>query len=394
MQVLVMRVAIISYFFPPCATGAATVMYNLCKALPKEDFTVITAADVFATNMGIRDDAYTIDCQVKRLQVHSNSMFSRFSFFLQAVLAVLILNEKKKVQGILAVYPHFTDLLAGYVASRLTRKPLAVYMHDLFSEVRKNALAYRLWLSIETRILQSADVVLVMNEKYVEHYKKRGIRNFAMLPPSIEVIERPSDMARSEAATTKDGGLTITYTGSVDKAHETAVITFLKAAKKVKGIKVTFATPSRSVSPELKTLLEEVNVGFVPRKKSLQLQRDADILYLPLASGSPYPEELECAIPCKLLEYLVAGKPVLAMVPQGSFMDLFVRKHKIGISVTDHSADRVVNAIETLKDEEKRREYGRNALKTATLFDSKEQSKRLLLALQKIIFQDQGQRKK
>jgi len=76
-------------------------------------------------------------------------MLARFKFFLLAVLAGFSLNKNEKIDCIFAVYPYFTDLLAGYILHRLTGKPLVIYMHDLFSEIRKNARAYKVWLFLE-----------------------------------------------------------------------------------------------------------------------------------------------------------------------------------------------------------------------------------------------------
>jgi len=380
-----MKVVIISYFFPPCATGAATVMYNLCKYLPKTSFDVITTERELAIYLGTYDREYKLDCRTIRLPVSTSTMFARFKFFVLAVFAGFSLIKKGRIDCVFAVYPYFTDLVAGYVLHRLTGKPFVIYMHDLYSEVRKNARAYKAWLFLERRILSSASTVLVMNEKYVKHYLKRGIDNLTIFPPSINLSETEYCESSVTSKDENEGKLKIVFTGSVYKAHEDAVLAFLEAVKTVEGVQVLFATPNKGLTNNLKYLLKEVNIGFLPKKKCIKLQRSADVLFLPLSSNSPYPEEVEVAFPCKLLEYLAAGKPVLAVVPEGSFVESFIREHEVGIAISELSIEKIIEAIEELKDEEKRRRYGGNALETAEFFDAKTQSKRLLSILKSII---------
>lgn len=82
------------------------------------------------------------------------------------------------------------------------------------------------------------------------------------------------------------------------------------------------------------------------------------------------PEEISCAFPVKLLEYLVAAKPILAVVPKGSFVEKFVKHYKVGIVVNELSKENIALAIEELKDEKKRAFFSKNAQNTSLLFDA------------------------
>jgi len=182
-----------------------------------------------------------------------------------------------------------------------------------------------------------------------------------------------------------EGKLKIVFTGSVYKAQEDAVLAFLEAEKRVKNIQVLFATPNRALSNHLKYFLKEINIGFLQKKKCIQLQRTADVLFLPLSFNYPYPEEIECAFPCKLLEYLAAGKPILAVVPKGSFVESFIKEREVGIAVTELSIEKIIEAIEELRDKEKREKYCKNSLRVVKFFDAKPQSKRFLSILEDIV---------
>lgn len=107
--------------------------------------------------------------------------------------------------------------------------------------------------------------------------------------------------------------------------------------------------------------------------------------FCPLSPESQYSEELNYCFPSKVLEYLASGKPILAVVPKRSFMEDFIKKHGVGIVVTEASPKKIFDAIEELKDENKRRVFSRNALKTVRLFDSRIRSQQLYSLLNDII---------
>jgi glycosyltransferase involved in cell wall biosynthesis len=130
--------------------------------------------------------------------------------------------------------------------------------------------------------------------------------------------------------------------------------------------------------------VREMNVGFLPKKECIALQKSADILFLPLSGDSIYPEEIEVAFPCKLLEYMAAGKPILALVPKGSFVESFVNKYKVGVVVNDLSVDKTVAAINLLKNVKLRDTLSQNALRTVKLFDSRRLCRQLFKIINEI----------
>jgi len=382
-----MKVLIISFVFPPCATGAATVMYNLCKYLPKRCYNVITARKEFCIRWGIYDKDYELNCNTIRLPVHTSALPDLLIFFLLTIFKGLSINKKERIDCILAVHPYFYDLLGAYILHKLIKKPFVIYMHDLFSEVKKGALTYRIWIFLERKVFSSASRIFVMNEEYREHYFKRGIRNITIFPPSIDFRYNINHGTVSLPSYIPEGKLKIVYTGSVYGPQESAVLTFLQASKKVGEVHVLFATPSGKgyLKDSLKEYLKDVNVGFLSKKECTELQKNADVLFLPLSPNFAYPEEVKCAFPCKLLEYLAVGKSILAVVPEGSFVESFVKKYEVGLTVNELSVEKIVSAINELKDEMKRNRFSQNALRTAGLFDAKIWTKRLCSLLNDIV---------
>jgi glycosyltransferase involved in cell wall biosynthesis len=254
-------------------------------------------------------------------------------------------------------------------------------MQDPFSETR-SGWKHGIWKVLEEKIFLSASKILVTNEVFKNHYLKRGIRNVIVFPT-------PIDLDKSRSAITSrtkpfQRYLKIVFTGSVYGPHETPVLAFLEAVKEIKNVRVVFAVPSKKgcLKDHLKDHLKNVNIGFLSKKKCLELQRSADVLFLPLSYEYRYSF---LSFPCKVLEYLAAGKPILALVPKKSFMEDLIKNHEVGIVVTEFSAEKIVDAIEELRDEEKRKKFSQNALQTARLFEAKIRSKQLCSLLNDLV---------
>lgn len=146
-----MKVLILSYFFPPCKSGAGAVMYDSCKPLPKNTYHVITVRKESCFAYGAYNKGFVLDCNINRLPVYDRSTLSRTIFFFFTILQGLWLIEKKKFDSVFAVYPYFSDVLAAYILSKVTSKPFVVQMHDLFSE-KKTGLSQKIWRTIENKI--------------------------------------------------------------------------------------------------------------------------------------------------------------------------------------------------------------------------------------------------
>ncbi len=380
-----MKALIISYSFPPGTRGAPTLMYNLCKYLPKKSFHVITTVTDLAISSGDYDKKYILDCSPIRLPVRTYNMRDGLKFFLLTILHGLLLNKKGEVECVLAVYPYEFDLYAAYILHQLTGKPLIIYMHDLFSEVKREAGLYRIWKFVEKKIFSAASAIIVTNEKFKEHYSREGIRNVVVLESCVDLNEEDPE-AISQRILPSKRNLRIVFTGLVYAANEDAILCFLEAAKKISDIEIMFATASG------KDYLTKVSIGFLSKKECSKLQRSADVLLLPLSFKNPYPEEIKCAFPCKALEYLAAGKPILAIAPKGSFMEEFIERNEVGIVVTELSEEKISDAIEKLKDEENRKNFSKNALKTVLLFDARIQAKRLYSLIEHVVSNNNSNR--
>ena len=357
-------------------------MYNLCKYLPQDSFFVITAGNEYGQHYGGEfydyDEAFSLPCQTFRIPERKNQLTDRINFLIFATLKGLELWTKKEFSSVLAVYPSEANLFVGYILSKLSRKPLVIYMHDLFSEQKEGSRFARFYKWMETKIFSSSSAILVTNSAFCDYYFRRGVRNTLVVNSCVDLNPK-NTVASTPFNEPLKKKLRIVFTGSIGGTNEDAVKCFLSTIKELRGVESVFCSPSK------RDYLKTVGVGFLPKEKCFNLQRSSDVLFLPLSFTFSCEEEILCAFPTKLLEYVAAAKPILAVVPKGSFVEKFVNRYKVGIVVNELSEEKIALAIEELKDEKKRAFFSKNASVTSLLFDAKRQSKLLYSIIEKIV---------
>jgi len=187
------------------------------------------------------------------------------------------------------------------------------------------------------------------------------------------VIHNPCDLAQYSAPANDERGeitgeVRIIYTGAIYDAHFDAFKNLLSAIE----------TLDRNVWLHVYTALPREYLEYhgirgrvvihdhVPAAEVPAIQHEADMLFLPLAFDSPYPEIIRTSAPGKLGEYLAAGKPVLVHAPQGSFASWYFREHECGAVVDENDSAALARTIEQLLlDGELRRRLSHNAWRQA-----------------------------
>ena len=86
------------------------------------------------------------------------------------VFYTLILSLFARTRVLLVVFPDEIYLLAGYITSVLTRKPLILYFHNTYLELRS---ANRLARWLQPRAFRRAQHVFVMSEGMQRFYQQR-----------------------------------------------------------------------------------------------------------------------------------------------------------------------------------------------------------------------------
>jgi glycosyltransferase involved in cell wall biosynthesis len=108
--------------------------------------------------------------------------------------------------------------------------------------------------------------------------------------------------------------------------------------------------------------------AHLPPDSIAEVQRRADVLFLPLAFESPIEEVLRTSAPGKMGDYLATGRPILVHARPDSFLSRYFREHECGVVVDINSPSAVAGALERIStDEALRKAVGEKARERARI---------------------------
>ena len=349
--------------FAPSTRAVGVTTREACLALPAGTCHVLTADRTFDLG-GLFDADFAPGLPVERVSARLAGLFPRhplphnLDYALATVSTALRLVRRERFDGVIVHYPDRYALLAGLVVHALSRLPLIVHMHDYFSEAlpRINPLRARWWRWVEQTAFDRAALVVVPSPRFAEEYRRRGCERVFVLPHLATPRVDAASVRRSARP------LGIAFTGIIYEANVQAARAFVEAVRGMPDVELRFATPNAQ------DFLEGVSVGAVSRRRCLEMQEEADVLFLPLGINSIYPLELQSCLPSKLLDYLAAAKPLLAVVPPGCYVAELVERYGFGTAVTTTDPAAIRAAVEGLRSRASRARYAAKALEACRDF--------------------------
>jgi glycosyltransferase involved in cell wall biosynthesis len=229
-------------------------------------------------------------------------------------------------------------------------------------------------LAIESRVLEGASGVMVPNELLREDVSARVTAPIVIIRNPVELahydrLRKPESLANVRKA----GALRITYTGSVYEAQLDAVIHCGLALEMLRdrGIEMQLHlyTSQSKDSLHARGVPKSVEIHpMVSLSESGRIQCESDLLLLPLAFQTRYPELIRTSAPGKLGEYLAAGRPILVHAPSDTFLARFAKERGFGIVCDQPEPRRIAEELEQLvRNPEKCKQLAERAI--ATSFD-------------------------
>ena len=393
------KFALISLGLPPSQSGQSMVLYHLLKKIPPENYCLITQRNFYlyhyleqcSIRLAARHYLLPPDYQIVRQLVKAASRL-RCQPFLFLTLKIRVhqikrILMKERAQVVIACTGDLFDPPAAFIAGNELRIPVILYAFDYYSHQWTDTTTRSFAEEFERNILNGAAQIIVPNECMAKEYAGRyGIRPV--------VIHNPFDLdeyeknAQGQPDTTIlhpgiPGEVKIVYTGAVYDAHYTAFHNLIAAIPKagIPGLTLHIYTPQSPGELQAHGISGPVKI-HKPRPNSEMpgIQRAADILFLPLAFNSPYPDIIRTSAPGKIGEYLAAKKPVLVHAPENSFISWLFTKNRCGEVASEDDPEKLAESIVRLvKDDGYRQELSRNAyLLAKNNFDAGSARKKLL----------------
>jgi glycosyltransferase involved in cell wall biosynthesis len=385
-----MKLGIISIALPPSQSGQSVVLFHLLKNVNADSYVLITQKNINMyhlqgnCNRKLSAKYYFLqpDNQITQ-RIIRGMVFLGLERFLDGFLTIRK-NQIKKIltkelcDRAIACTGDLLDPPATFLACKELGIPFILYTFDYYShQFAANPLLRSFAERYEKEMVTGARQIIVPNECMSEElHKIYGVHS--------TIIHNPFDLTEyenhatlhsgNEDRETKSGEIKIIYTGAVYDAHYSAFRNLI-AAIPLTGkpdIKLHLFTPQSSHHLKENGIVGPVVLHrHLPNDKIPSAQRSADILFLPLAFNSPFPEIIKTAAPGKIGEYLASKRPILVHAPKDSFVSEYFKKYECGLVVDEDDAEVVAQALDRLiTDEEFCRHITKNAYERAkTDFD-------------------------
>ncbi|MBI2848734.1 MAG: glycosyltransferase [Chloroflexi bacterium] len=355
-----MKFAVVSHVLPPLPSGQAVVLSRILKTLKPDSYCLITQRDHESRlptddcSSRLSPRPYrTLNFQLTRgyryglvrIRKRINLLLSRLGTAYRSREIAEILR-RERCDAVVACTGDLINLPAAYLASRKTGVRFYPYIFDYYSYQWRDPGEHRFAGRYEPIILRAADGVIVPNEVLRDELQCRyGVEATVIHNPcALDVIESPINEETSPDADTPavgganlpDREFRILYTGAVYEAQLDALQNLVAALKLIPekvSLHLYTVTPTR--------LIEKMGLtgpvichDHAPLSSMNAIQKQADLLFLPLAFNSPFPPEvIRTSAPGKMGEYLAAGKPVLVHAPADSYPAVYFRRHRCGLVV-------------------------------------------------------------
>lgn len=367
------KILVISSYAPPAISGSPLMMFNLLRYFPENSFCILTSHfginnKVIEKGNWLKAKYFYFDTPILTSLPQKEGTFfqkikkwvKKFSlleslarlFFLFYLPFNIVKRGEKIIQGenaeLLLGYSDYGPVLfSTYLLHRIAKKPYFLYFYDLYYG-NNFSLPYKiLAYFLEPRLFKEAEKVFVMSETLQEYYQKKYEREAILIRNSIPIPESKPKTKINHLEPYK-----IVFTGTIFELQADAIKNLIKAVGEIQNPKIQFWL----YSPHDKNFLN--NQGIFESEKVIfaqglpqempEIQKSADILFVPLSFKTKYTLVINTSSPGKTYEYLVSGRPILIHAPRKSYLAQYIKKHNCGLVVDEENIEQLKEAIKKL----------------------------------------------
>ncbi len=361
-----MKVLVVSESLPPVLNGQGLVLYRMLRDKRPDEYCLASQIN-WRTGPGERGATlpgpyYHLE---RPKQLNRGYRFG-LSYVRETINMPLIVSQlahqlvdiikRERCDVVLGCTGDVSDLPAVLSASRRTGVPFFAYMFDHYV-YREWRYPIRRWWAryFERKLLREAAGVIVPNEVLRDDLRERFGVESSLIHNSLD-ISRYTANGRPSA---NDDGIKIVYTGDVYEAHYDAFRNLTTAIESLDRPDIKLHLYTDRPLEELADYGIKGPIVRHPQQspdKMPQIQMEADMLFLPLAFNSPYPDLVRTSATTKLGEYLAARRPVIVHAPPDSFPVTYFRQHECGVVVDRLDPSVLAREISRLLDDAALRE--------------------------------------
>ena len=413
------KILIVSSYAPP-SIGGPQNLYNLFRDFPHKDYAILTSfynIDNISAQKGtwLKGEYFFYDNPGKNKEdlifkktlgkkgrliiTKLKHLMKRIGFFRNLFGVPIIISQivmiiregmvairHNNIHKILAISDYGPAMISSYFIYRRTRKPLILFLFDLY---KGNFFPFPggiLASIFEPRLFRVAESIIVTNEGTKDFYIKRyGDK----VSEKIHIVHNsvfPEDYENIKTFYNPNPPYKIIFTGRIYWPQIGAIKNLLRAVSEIED---DFELDIYTTSP--RDYLERLGIKESGRVKILTatpkempyIQSRADILFLPLSWNTKSQAIIDTATPGKLTDYLISGRPILIHAPASSFLIKYAKENDFACVVEDEDIEKLKKGVVKIVSD---LDYSNNLTKKAReVFLKNHDAKRKVEYLLKII---------
>jgi colanic acid biosynthesis glycosyl transferase WcaI len=281
-------------------------------------------------------------------------------YFVTWILFVVAGLSCARPDVVLAYSPPLNLSFAAVVVARLRKLPLVLNMQDIHPKALvdlgfvRNAVLIRVLEAMERAIYRHAHHCIVYSRLNAEHLKRHGVptNRITIIPNWVDTdVVTPGSGSKEfrDAQGLSPQEVVFSYAGTIGRAQGLDVV--VRAAKELCGVRnlVVLMAGDGDSKAALEAAAAQAGVEnlrflpFLPQQDYLKMLAGSDVCLLCLNRDTPAE-----TVPGKLPQLMAAGRPILAVVPAGGFVESTIRGADCGMSVAPGDPAGLKAAILTL----------------------------------------------
>lgn len=354
------RIAIISAAVPPLGSGQAAVLGRLLAGKNRNEVILLSDFSFYFGRAGEESKAFpSIDLRQlspPRWEIPSNfrtppSEMTAFLFALCRRAAEISESIRSDdVSAVVACTGNPIDVPAAALAAQNFGVPFVAHLFDdpVYQWPPGLYRDFSAWQEMSWSARAAA--VIAPNEFMAEEFNRRTGR----LP---RIIRNPVDLAaypKTELRPISDRRpKRIVYTGSIYHAQLDALKNLVDAISTEGAYEIHIYSSQAKAVLDANDISDKIIVHHphIDSQRIPEIQKSADILFLPLAFHTEIQEVLRTSAPAKLGEYLAAARPILVHAPRDSFVAHHIRFNNAGVVVDQPNSNALKAALDLISND-------------------------------------------
>ncbi|MFK8006494.1 MAG: glycosyltransferase family 4 protein [Saprospiraceae bacterium] len=369
-----MKILLVSWSILPRSGGSSVVIENLAKNFQADEMIVLGGRNFFTKKVN-----RPIGSAEFRYFFSELDFFGRgarfFNWFRKWRKGALIEKIKTiilqdKITHVIGVFPNEYYCHAACLAAQEMKISFSSYFHNTYFD--NTAITDPNAKLIQTEIFKKSENIFVMSKGMQRFYEKKYQLNKFI--PLVHTFNDFPKINNPESLPLKKEHYKLVAIGNFNESNMEATIRFVEAIKDNPKFTLSLYTP---VPPMFlrKRGLDLTSVDYKGYVKSHELQttlQTYDMMILTHGFEGKYGEiEYQTIFPTRIIQFLLAGKPIFVHSPKGSFLNEFVEANQCAALVDVPNKKMIVAGLESIaNDLEYQKELVRASRKTVRQFHS------------------------